>query len=87
VDLTINRLLLGYHPIEQAYPLAEVYLFLEVAGLKTAHHEEVKTSILSCLSLLKTMMHHRNKTTLPTETHVAKVTHSDVALCGCEQSY
>jgi hypothetical protein len=26
-------------------------------------------------------------TTLPMETRVAKVMHSDVALCGCEQSY
>jgi hypothetical protein len=32
--------------MEQAYPLPEVYLFVEVAGLKTAHHEEVETSVV-----------------------------------------
>ncbi len=74
-------------PNEKAYPLAVVYLFLEVAGLKTTHHEEVEMRVMSCLSLLKMMTHHQNETTLPTEIHVAKVRHSDVALCGCKQSY
>jgi len=32
--------------MEQAYPLPEVYLFVEVAGLKTAHHEEVESSVV-----------------------------------------
>jgi hypothetical protein len=69
--------------MEQAYPLPEVYLFVEVAGLKTAHHEEVETSVVMPVIV----KNQQNKTTLPTETCVAKVMHSDVALCGCEQSY